>query len=148
VLLAVHVAAAVTGFGAIAATGAFAHEARTSEAPFHSRALARYFRPGHNLAARAIYLVPVAGGGLLALGHGGGVGAAWPWIGLALWVLAVSVATSTLWPAEAELQRLLLQGPEGEAAVLLGPARRLERSAAVCSVLFVAALAVMVVQPR
>ncbi len=137
----------VSGFGALAATGSFAGRARRSADPFSAPSLRRFFRPGHNLAARAIYLVPLTGGGLLALGHGEDLTAAWPWIGLALWCVAVALASAVVWPAERAIQGLLAGG-EGGRAALGDAALRLERAVGACTVIFLLAVAVMVVQPR
>lgn len=136
----------MVGFGALTATGAFARKARASEAARRSPAVANFFRPGHNLAGRALYLVPLAGAGLLALGHGADVGKAWPWIGLGLWVVAAGLATGSLWPAERRLQRLVANDG-AELVAIADEARRIERAAAACTVVFVVAVAVMLVQP-
>jgi len=147
-VMALHVLAAVVGFGALGATGAYAAGLRRDPAGALGAAR-RYFRPGRNWAARAILAVPVLGGVLLALGQGRDVGKAFPWVGLGLWLLATGIASWILWPAEAEVQRLLALGEAGEAGekVLVAACARCERAAMVTSVLFVVALAVMVVQP-
>jgi hypothetical protein len=121
------------------------------------------------------------GAALLATGDHVGAGEAWPWIGLGIWLVAAYLATSRVWPAEREIQRLLGVSPaasprtgpgapppaalgggagtpapvapplgagRAEARALEGACRRAERGATVASVCFVAALAVMVVQPH
>lgn len=171
VVMAVHVLAAVVGFGALGSTGAYAAALRRDGDPFASRALRRYFTPGPNWAARTVLLVPFLGGTLLALGHGRDVGYPWPWIGLAVWTVATGLASAVLWPAEREIQTLLAAGAAGAAGVpgdgdgdggttvgaaevradlaerLLSSALRAERAAAATSLLFVVALVVMVWQP-
>jgi hypothetical protein len=162
VLLVAHVLAAVIGFGALAATGSFAANARRADDPRASATLRSYFRPGRNWAGRVLYLLPLLGVALLAVGDHEGVGEAWPWIGLALWLVAAGIATGRLWPAEREIQHLLgeaapaasggrpspMAGARGAEPALAGACRRAERAAALTSLCFVAALAVMIVQPH
>lgn len=148
IVMAAHVLAALVGFGALGSTGAYAAAARRVSDPFSTASLARYFAPGANRAARAILLVPLLGGALLALGHGRDVGRAWPWIGLASWTTAAAVASALLWPAERRIQQLLAGAATPEAsAALASAARRAERAAAVTSLLFVVAFVVMIWQP-
>ncbi len=169
-VMAFHVLAAVVGFGALGSTGAYAAAARRARDPFASVSLRRYFGSGRNWAARAVLLVPLLGGALLGLGGGRDLAAAWPWIGLAIWTVAVAVASAVLWPAEREIQRLLAFAPGGRPATATGPgpepeparepgagrgarhavsaaARRAELASAATSLLFVAALVVMIWQP-
>jgi uncharacterized membrane protein len=149
IVMAFHVLASVVGFGALGSTGSYAAAARRSSDPFSSASLTRYFTPGRNWAARAIVLVPLLGGALLALGHGQDDSSAWPWIGLAVWAVAVGIASAVLWPAERRLQQCLVRGREapGAADALASAARSAERAAAATSLLFVVAFAVMVWQP-
>jgi uncharacterized membrane protein len=149
IVMAVHALAAVVGFGALGSSGAYAAAARRAEDPYSRATLTRYFRPGPNWAARAILLVPLLGGVLLALNHGRDVGAAWPWIGLAIWVTATGIASAGIWPAEREIQLRLASPDRGarERAALAAAAGRAERAAAATSLLFVAALVVMIWQP-
>lgn len=157
-----HVLAAVVGFGALGATGSYAAGLRRclSSAPAPSPSTLRYFRPGRNWAARSILLVPVLGATLLVLGHGRDLGRAYPWIGLGLWLSATAVASGVMWPAEREIQDLVAppartgasggldaETDPGRAEVLASACLRCERAAAVTSVLFVAALVVMIAQP-
>lgn len=150
VVLVLHVLAAVVGFGALGTTGAYAAALRRTNGGSVSEGVARYFAPGTNRAARALLLVPLLGGALLALGRGRYVGLAWPWIGLALWTGAVAVASAVVWPGERRVQQLVaavakeVPDPLAEARHL---ARRVERGTAVTSLLFVAALVVMIWQP-
>ncbi len=167
VVMAFHVLAAVVGFGALASTGAYAAALRRQADPFASPAVLRYFAPGRNRAARAILVVPLLGGLMLGLGGGQDAGAPWPWIGLAIWTLATGIASAVIWPAEREIQELLAAGsarvvgaggtdpgaslPPGAPVDLVRrvgtAARRADRAAAATSLLFVAALVVMVWQP-
>ena len=149
-VLAAHVLSALTALMAVGLTGLYASRARRSEDPFGTRAVNRYFRPGPNWPSRSLLLVPAFGLALLLGGDRSAVHEIWPWTGLAIWFVATGVASARVWPGERALQELLAggtgQGP-GAAALLISVSRRLERSAAVVSVLVVAAMIVMVVQP-
>jgi hypothetical protein len=156
VLLVLHVAAAVLGFGAIAVAGLRAHAGRKSADPAGDASLRRFFAPGRDWPARAIFLVPLLGIALLLGGDRSQVSAAWPWIGLGLWTGAVGLASGGCWPAEHRAQEALGRlevAADGEArSRLSGTFRascaRMERSAGSISLCFLAAVAVMVVQPR
>ncbi len=155
VVLALHVASGLAGFGALALTGWYASALGRGASPADAERLRRYFRPGVNWAARALLLVPLLGGTLLALGHGQDAGRPYPWIGLTIWVAAAGVASAVVWPGERSIQAALAAGvaqvaEPGSAPVSTALARvcaRVERGAAITSLLFVAALAVMIVQP-
>ncbi len=157
VVTAFHVLAAVVGFGALGVTGTYAHAARRAASPSSVASLGRFFRPGRNWAARTVFVVPVLGGLLLALGHGQDGGRLFPWLGLGIWTAAVGVASAAMWPAEREIQRALASGaprsggppggPAGDRAAFERACARCERAAAVTSLLFVAALFVMIAQP-
>ncbi len=148
-VLVAHALAAVVGFSALGATGAYAAALRREPRRAGEAAFRRYFEPGRNWAARAVLAVPVLGGALLVLGHGADVARAFPWIGLALWTVAAGVASGVLWPAERAVQRLVVAvaGDGGDLVALQAACARCERAAAVTSVVFVVALVVMVVQP-
>lgn len=145
VLVVAHVLAAVVGFGAIGMTGAYARQLRTTLEPFASAALVRFFRPGRNLAARTILLVPVFGGAVVA--PSGDAHRLYPYLGLAVWLAATGVASGLIWPAEARIQGLVAIRSTDTAAIA-ALARRCERGATVTSLLFVTALAVMIAQPN
>jgi hypothetical protein len=167
VVLALHVTVALAGFGALAFTGWYAAELRRGAGPEATERLRRYFRPGVNWAGRALLLVPLFGGILLALGHGQDVGQPFPWIGLAIWLAATAIASARVWPGERSIQHALAAGealvPPEPGSVPVSPApaptasaigpdlaavcRQVERAAAATSVLFVVALAVMIIQP-
>lgn len=140
-----HVAAAVVAFGSLGATGYYASALRRSANPGGDETASRYFRPGRNWAERALFLVPIFGGVLVGLAGRSVADHAWPWIGLGIWVVAAGVATAGIFPAERAVQDALATG-SGELTISR-LARRLERFAALTSVLFVAALVVMVWQP-
>lgn len=149
-VLAAHVLSALTALMAVGLTGLYASRARRSEDPFGTRAVTRYFRPGPNWPSRSLLLVPAFGLALLFGGDRSGVHEIWPWTGLAIWFVATGVASARVWPGERTVQELLAGRTEGgtdAAALVISACGRLERSAAVVSVLVVAAMIVMLVQP-
>jgi hypothetical protein len=156
VVLGLHVASALIAMGGVAATGVHAQMGGTAGRadrpdPARVEAARRFFRPGPNWPARAIFLVPAFGLALVAL-DGGFHRFRQVWLAgaAALWVAAATVAVLLLWPAEARIQRLLAvpephvgEGPED----LLAAARRASASAAVIDLLLVAAFVLMVARP-
>ncbi|MGA8295737.1 MAG: DUF2269 family protein [Acidimicrobiales bacterium] len=140
-----HVASAVVAFGSLAATGWYASAARQRAEPMSGASTRRYFRPGRNWAERALFLVPVFGGILVGMGGASIADRAWPWIGLGIWLIAAAAASGGIFPAERVLQAGILA--HADLATLRVAARRCERWSAVTSVLFVAALVVMIWQP-
>jgi hypothetical protein len=154
VVLALHVASGLAGFGSLALTGrAAAAVGRIAGAPgaaLPERAR-RYFRAGVNWPERMLLLVPVFGAALIVLDTGDDATKAWPWIGLGLWVAATGVASSMVWPGERAIQAALAGGQLPAEASGLAELRRrcqlVERGTAITTVVFVAALAVMIVQP-
>lgn len=190
-LLVLHVAVGLIGFGGCAVTGYYAAlgrqlleprelgSARGSESGVTAAEWRRrwglvetYFRPATNWIERLVLLVPLFGLGMLALGDHRGFDQLWPWIGLTLWVVAVGAASGLLWPGERQIQAALRSpassgllvarsgplsvppdpeaqlGERVEEKVVLGACRRAERGAMVTSVLYVAAVVVMIAQPH
>ncbi|HMC53346.1 MAG TPA: DUF2269 family protein [Acidimicrobiales bacterium] len=142
-LVVLHVLSAVVGFGAIFLTGVYAGMARRRA----SEAVRRYFRPGPNWAARALYAVPVLSVVLVTTSHGADRYAQlWVWVSLLLWTAATALAHAVVWPGEARIQGLLAGGGAG-AAELDRACRRVEGAAAAVDVLFVVALVLMVARP-
>jgi uncharacterized membrane protein len=141
-----HVISAVVAFGSLAATGWYSGRLRQLADPFSDQSLHRYFRPGRNLAELAIFAVPAFGGALVGIAGRAVADHPWPWIGLAIWLVAASVAAAVVWPAERALQEALAT-PEKALAPVRRLAKRAERGAAATSLCFVAALVVMVWQP-
>jgi hypothetical protein len=142
-LVVLHVLSAVVGFGAILLTGVYAGLARRRT----NEAVRRYFRPGPNWAARALYGVPVLGVVLVETSHGADrFVQLWVWVSVLLWVLSAALAHALVWPGEVRIQRLLAEGsargPELDRAC-----RRVERTAAAIDVVFVATLVLMVAKP-
>ncbi len=68
VVLLAHVLSALAGFGVVVVAGAYALALRRPGPP--SEAVRRYYRPGANWAGRALFLVPVFGGALVAMSGG------------------------------------------------------------------------------
>jgi putative copper export protein len=154
-LILAHALCAIIGFGALAATGAYAQAVRSSRDPFSSETLRRFFRPGHNVASATIVAVPILGGCLLIAQHGQDLHLAYPWIGLACWGVAATVATTVVWPAERRLQSILAANNEDAPAVVAEEsrgvldtvARRCLTGASITTACFVVAVVVMLVQP-
>jgi hypothetical protein len=145
VIVVLHVLVGVIGFGALGLTGSYARLAAKNPNPYASEVLRRYFRPGNNLGARMIYLVPVFG--LIALAFSGDTGKLYPYIGLGIWTAALGVATSTMWPNEIKIQRLMADG-EGDKVALVKAAKLCETGAMITTLLFICALVVMIGQPN
>jgi hypothetical protein len=153
-LLIAHVIAAVIGFGAIAAAGWAASAARRSADPGGDEAVRRFFKKGRDWPARAIFLVPLLGLGLLFGGDRSDVHTAWPWIGLSLWLIATGLASGRCWPAERAAQDALAElvdsgsaAAEGTLEAFRRSCRTMELSVGAISVCFVAAVAIMILQP-
>jgi hypothetical protein len=112
-------------------------------------AVTRYFVPGPDLAARAIYLIPITGGGLVGLGRGNfDAGDSFVVIGAVIWLVAV-VAAETLVVAPSRELRALVSGSalaadDGRPWAL---AARLRWGVDLVVVLLVSATVVMVAQP-
>jgi hypothetical protein len=143
-----HVLSAVVGFGAIFVTGVYAGLARRRS----SEVVRRYFRPGPNWAARGVYLVPVLGVVLVETSHGADrFTQLWVWVSLLLWVLAAALAQAVAWPAEARIQKLVVESPPpgtGARQVELDRVcRRVERAAVAIDLVFVATLVLMLAKP-
>jgi len=122
---------------------------RTSTGTIWPVAVTRYFVPGPDLAARAIYLIPITGGGLVGLGRGNfEFGDLFVVIGALIWLAAV-VAAETLVIAPSRELRVLVSGSthvadSGRSRAL---AARLRWGVDLVVVLLVAATVVMVAQP-
>lgn len=165
VLLVLHVLAAVVGFGALVVSGIQGLLLARAADAARVDALRRFFRPGVNWAARAVYLVPVLGASLVADGRRQyNFGDAFVVTGLALWAATVLLAEAVLWPAERRVQAALHPGDGGRregagADPVAGPpaeplpdgtrraARRLAVGAPVVALLFLLAVGVMVARP-
>jgi len=155
VLLLCHVASAVVGFGALAVTGVQARRARRGPSGVGSDGVRRYFRPGVNWAARALYGVPVFGFALVASSRGAfAVGDGFVVAGLALWLAATAVAEAVVWPGERRIQEVVSSRWGTGAGETTGSDRRFDldcrrvaAAAALLSAVFVVAVVLMVAQP-
>jgi hypothetical protein len=150
VLIGLHVAAALVGFGAVALDGAYGGTARRAEVGGATAAeeMRRYFSTPGRLSW-AVVVVPFLGAAALAVKPGpSSFGQAWVGIGLALWVVAVGLLFGVARPAAAVLRRAARAGAEGGGGIGLGAAgKRLAWAGAASDLVFVVALVVMVIQP-
>lgn len=113
VVLVLHVLAALVGFGALVVSGLQGLMLARARDAARVEGLRRFFRPGTNWAARAVYLVPMFGAALVAIGRRQyGFGDAFVVTGLAVWATTVLLAETVLWPAERRVQVAL--HPRGE----------------------------------
>jgi uncharacterized membrane protein len=146
VLLLLHVACAVIGFGALATTGIQARRAGKGGAGIE--AVRRYFRPGVNWAARTLYGVPVFGFALIGASSGSfDAGDGFVVAGLGLWALAAVVAEAVVWPAERRIQTALSETGAADVPRFELDCRRVATAAVLLSVVFVAAVVLMVARP-
>jgi hypothetical protein len=144
-LIVAHVASALVGFGAVAASGIQATRlSRAAGDP--SAGLRRYFAPGANWAGRVLYLVPAFGFALLA-DSGGRMDAGDPWVvaGLVLWSVSMVAAEALIWPAERRIQAGVAAGGGGRA--LRRDCLVVAAGAGALVVAFVAATVLMVAKP-
>jgi hypothetical protein len=148
VVLLLHVACAVVGFGAVVMTGVEAQRARQGPAGPRADGVLRYFRPGVNWAGRALYGVPVFGFVLIAASQGAfSSNDGFVVAGLGLWALATVVAEVVVWPGERRIQEALAAGWESSGGPSDADCRRLAGSAALLGAIFVVAFVLMVAQP-
>ena len=149
-LLLLHVASAVVGFGAVVVSGVQATAAAKGPGGARAEEARRYFRPGVNWAARALYGVPVLGFALLGASRGAfGSGDAFVTGGLGLWLVAAAVAEAVVWPAERRVQEMV-SGRWEEAAAngdLARDCRALTFGSGALAAVFVAATVLMVGKP-
>lgn len=108
VVLVFHVLAALVGFGALVVSGLQGLLLARARDAARVEGLRRFFHPGTNWAARAVYLVPVFGAALVVIGRRQyGFGDGFVVTGLALWTTTVLLAETVLWPAERQVQAAL-----------------------------------------
>jgi hypothetical protein len=159
ILLLLHVAAAVIGFGALALTGVQARRAGRGPAGAGSDGVRRFFRPGINWAARALYAVPVFGFALISSSAGAfSTQDGFVVAGLILWALATVVAEVVVWPGERRIQMVVSTGWDATDPTAAEPGpdtegrfaqdcRRVVLACGLLSAVFVAAAVLMVAQP-
>jgi hypothetical protein len=149
-LLLAHVASAVVGFGAVVVTAVQAAAAARGPAAPRAEAVLRYFRPGTNWAARALYGVPLFGFALIGVSHGAFTsGETFVVAGLGLWVVAIAVAEAVVWPAERRIQQMVARDWEraASAGALVRDCRAVVAGCAVLVAVFVVATVLMVGKP-
>ncbi|HET9076255.1 MAG TPA: hypothetical protein VFN68_04940 [Acidimicrobiales bacterium] len=133
VLVALHVACAVIGFGTVAVSGAYGALGRRGA---DSAEVRRFFAA----PLRAEYLilaVPVFGAAAMSVRPGGReFGSLWVVAGFLIWGLASFLLLGVVRPAESEVRA----GGPGAARIMW--------AAGACDALFVIALFLMVTQPR
>ncbi len=116
-----------------------------------------------NWGGRVLFLIPVLGAALMAMGHGDwSFSDGWITLGLALWAAVAVVAEMALWPAERRLQEavvgaddratpLVPPGPRGAGGPVAPEVRpvclRVVGLSAVLTAVLVAAAVVMVAKP-
>lgn len=115
-------------------------------------ALQRYFRPGVNWPARAVYGIPVFGVALLAMSGGAySLRQGWVTLGIAIFIVVVFLGEGVLWPAERRLQVALapvpLDGAPAAPEAIGHDARTMALTASGCLVLLIIGSAIMVAQP-
>jgi len=153
VLVGLHVATALIGFGSVGLSGVYGGSARSPD-PGRREEAARFFQ-GALRAQYLILVVPFLGAAALWFRPGGhDYSATWVLIGAVVWLLASALLLGVVRPAEDCLRRSL--GPPSSpgsppvAAADHEPAwsgTRLLWASVATDVLFVVALAVMVTQP-
>lgn len=148
VIVVVHAVVAVAAFGSVALSGVYGLSARRRTRPGALEEVRRYFaRPPR--AEAAVVTVGVLGiGAVLADPRGRGVGQLWTILALGLWLVASVLWGAVVRPAEAGLQRAAEQRSELAARALDRHGRRLARASAASSLIFAAALGLMIFQPR
>lgn len=147
VLVGLHVATAVIGFGSVAISGAYGAIARGAARPAAREETVEEVRRYFTSTSALEYLVlvaPVLGMAAMAVRPGGGeFGQLWAVAGTAIWIVAGGLLTGLVRPAE---RRIRAAG--ADVASVAGDARRLMWAAAGSDALFVVALFLMVTQPR
>ena len=157
ILLLLHVGTAVVGFGALAMTGVQARRARRGPQGAGADGVRRFFRPGVNWAARALYAVPFLGFALIASSQGAfSANDGFVLAGLGLWALATLVAELVVWPGERRIQEVVStqwtddrdpEGGDGADGPFEADCRRVALAAAVLSGVFLFAVVLMVARP-
>lgn len=153
IVLLFHVGCVVVGLATMVTSAATATRLRqvlpvATDLP---EALRRYFRPGVNWAARAVYGIPVFGVALLAMSGGAySFRQGWVTMGIAIFVVVVFLGEGVVWPAERRLQVALAPA---DAASPVAPktmehqAKVMALSASASVVLLVIGTVIMVAQP-
>lgn len=148
VLVALHVAAVVVGFGAVAVSGAYGaigRRAVTQQGRSESVDELRRFFSSKSYVEHLLIAGPVFGLAAMAVRPGGPeFGQLWAVTGAVIWMVASALLVMVIRPAERAI-RVAVQS--GSAEALPGPGSRLMWAAATTDLLFVVALLLMVTQP-
>jgi hypothetical protein len=111
-------------------------------------AAARYFRPGPEIAGRALWLVPVTGLALVGMSRGAyELSDPFVLVGIVLWIVIAAAAEHLVFSSSASLARLIAAGPVPEEPAWRRPLRRVRQGAELAAVGLVAAALLMLVQP-
>jgi hypothetical protein len=122
-VLILHVGFMLVALASLLATGIQAWRARRGPEAPSAPSVARYFRPGINWPGRSIYLVLVLGLTLVAMSRGAyDFSDPFVQIGLILWIVAVSLAETLVWPGERLLQVIVSRADGSGAAWGVGGA--------------------------
>jgi uncharacterized membrane protein len=156
IVLLLHVACVVVGLVTVVTEAATATRLRRllpSNGPL-PEPVRRYFRPGFNWAARAVYGIPVFGFALLAMSQGAySLGQGWVLAGLAIFVTVALLGEGVIWPAERRIAGVLAEpdGTAGDAvdaaSVSESDAVALARSARLALALLLVGIVIMIAQP-
>ena len=150
ILLVLHVAASIVGFGALATTGLQASRARRGPGQLGAESVRRFFRPGVNWVGRVVYAVPVLGFALVGDSRGAfSSGDAFVVLGFLLWAAAVVAAETVVWPAERRVQLVVTErwGDDAVRPTLERDCTLLSAACAALVLVFVVAVVVMVGKP-
>ncbi len=166
VLVGIHVALAVVGFGSVALSGIYGGLATRAGRPGANEEIRRYFSSPGRLELLVV-VAPVVGIAALAAEPGASrFGQAWVAMALVLWVVASVLLIGVVRPAESVLRSTVLAAPVDDAdpvgdaapvgdaepgsersATLRRAGARLRWGAAGSDLLFLVALVVMVIRP-
>jgi hypothetical protein len=152
VVLAVHIATALVGFGGVAMTGIYGSWTRRVTNPEDLADVRRYFSR-RDWAGRSLVAVAPSGALALWLDQGpGALGHPWAVAATGCWVAAFGLALRVIWPAERRVRSLFdTVGPVEPAVPGPGERDRLGRrliwATGTCDVMFAVALVLMIFQP-
>ena len=145
ILVALHVACAVVGFGSLALSGVYGFGTGRRRGARDLEEARRYFAAPGRLEF-LILVVPFIGAAALIVQPGGrGLAQLWAGLAAAVWLVAAVALIRVIRPAELRVREALAAGEVEDAA---RAARRVGWGATVTDLAFVVALGLMVFQPR
>ncbi|MGC8465026.1 MAG: hypothetical protein ACP5O0_03740 [Acidimicrobiales bacterium] len=140
-LLLAHVIVGLLGYGSLAMTGTYAHQARRLGP---TDAVRRYFDGSRNLAQLMVYLVPVFGIIVaIAMKSKGELHDAWFYEAVTLWIISAGVVGMVVSPLSKLFGSVVVSNHDQTVTV----ARKLERGVGICVILYVAAFYLMLFKP-